>query len=200
MHKTWAPFLGHLSRFLISPPILAAFYFSMSLMEGREDLLEECRNKLLPTFQTSCCFWMPAQVLFFRVPTRSNVAFGCLHTAQVFFFRVKCTYPPSQISRLSDWRWLVSVKVFLLRRSTLHLSRNSSGWSILPLAGTTSSFSLFLAGFQWHLSQEEKMTLDVNQHIFVPFLFSDFWWNVPLSLLWVNILCIIKRGSDTEEK
>ena len=81
-------------------------------MEGREDLLEECRNKLLPTFQTSCCFWMPAQVLFFRVPTRSNVVFGCLHTAQVFFFRVKCTYPPSQISRLSDWRWLVSVAVW----------------------------------------------------------------------------------------
>ena len=169
-------------------------------MEGREDLLEECRNKLLPTFQTSCCFWMPAQVLFFRVPTRSNVAFGCLHTAQVFFFRVKCTYPPSQISRLSDWRWLVSVAVWKFFSSGAQLC-------ICPATVQGDLYchlqvrqALFLAGFQWHLSQEEKMKLYVNQHIFVPFLFSDFWWNVPLSLLWVNILCIIKRGSDTEEK
>ena len=41
---------------------MAAFYVSMSLMEGKADLLEECKDKLVATFQTSCCFWMPAQV------------------------------------------------------------------------------------------------------------------------------------------
>ena len=48
-----------LDQFLISPPILALFYLLMSFMEGRQDVTAECREKLLPTFCSSCLFWMP---------------------------------------------------------------------------------------------------------------------------------------------
>lgn len=37
----------------------------MSLMENKKDALEECRAKFLPTFQTSCMFWLPAQAVNF---------------------------------------------------------------------------------------------------------------------------------------
>jgi len=78
-----------LDQFLISPPILAAFYVSMSLMEGREDLLAECKDKLVTTFQTSCCFWMPAQAINFTfVPQQFRVIY--IATCSLLWVNILC--------------------------------------------------------------------------------------------------------------
>ncbi|XP_030375363.1 mpv17-like protein isoform X2 [Scaptodrosophila lebanonensis] len=56
-----------LDQFILTPYLLTAFYVGMSLMEGSEDIFLELREKLLPTFIRSCCFWLPVQALNFRL-------------------------------------------------------------------------------------------------------------------------------------
>ncbi|XP_066991553.2 mpv17-like protein isoform X2 [Anabrus simplex] len=65
-----------LDQFLLTPPLLVAFYISMSLMEGKENIIEECKRKVMPTFKTSCMFWLPAQALnFMVVPPAARVVY-----------------------------------------------------------------------------------------------------------------------------
>ncbi|XP_050532233.1 mpv17-like protein [Daktulosphaira vitifoliae] len=65
-----------LDQFLMTPPLYVIFYVSMSLMEGKKDLLEECRQKFIPTFKTSCVFWLPAQAInFLMVPPPARVIY-----------------------------------------------------------------------------------------------------------------------------
>jgi len=48
----------------------------MNLLEGKKDLLEECKQKFIPTFKTSCVFWMPAQAInFMLVPPGARVIY-----------------------------------------------------------------------------------------------------------------------------
>ncbi|PSN57646.1 hypothetical protein C0J52_05412 [Blattella germanica] len=48
----------------------------MSAMERKDDIFEECRKKLVPTFGTSCMFWLPAQTLnFLLVPPVARVVY-----------------------------------------------------------------------------------------------------------------------------
>lgn len=54
--------------------LLAIFYTSMSVMEGKEDIFAELKAKFVPTYKLSCCFWIPAQcVNFFLVPPHLRV-------------------------------------------------------------------------------------------------------------------------------
>ncbi|XP_046398400.1 mpv17-like protein isoform X1 [Ischnura elegans] len=65
-----------LDQFVLTPPLLVVFYVSMSLMERKSDLFEECRNKLIPTFKTSCVFWLPAQTMnFLWIPPAARVIY-----------------------------------------------------------------------------------------------------------------------------
>ncbi|XP_065204173.1 mpv17-like protein [Planococcus citri] len=65
-----------MDQFLMTPPLYVVFYTAMSLMEGKQDLLEECRSKFIPTFQTSCLFWLPVQTInFLFVPNTIRVAY-----------------------------------------------------------------------------------------------------------------------------
>ncbi|CAB0000369.1 unnamed protein product [Nesidiocoris tenuis] len=65
-----------LDQFLLTPQLLGVFYISMSIMEGKNDLLAELKEKFVPTFQTSCCFWLPAQALnFLVVPPVARVVY-----------------------------------------------------------------------------------------------------------------------------
>ncbi|XP_059480012.1 mpv17-like protein [Neocloeon triangulifer] len=65
-----------LDQFLLTPPLLVIFYASMSIMERKGDILEECRNKIIPTFKTSCMFWLPAQSInFMLVPPAARVVY-----------------------------------------------------------------------------------------------------------------------------
>uniref|UniRef100_A0A0A9XRX9 Mpv17-like protein n=1 Tax=Lygus hesperus TaxID=30085 RepID=A0A0A9XRX9_LYGHE len=65
-----------LDQFLLTPQLLGVFYISMSIMEGKSDLLAELKQKFVPTFQTSCCFWLPAQAVnFLLVPPMARVVY-----------------------------------------------------------------------------------------------------------------------------
>ncbi|XP_063215854.1 mpv17-like protein [Bacillus rossius redtenbacheri] len=69
-----------LDQLIFTPPVIIAFYISMSILERKDDIFEECKTKLLPTFKTSCLFWPPAQLLnFLLVPPAARVVFvgGC---------------------------------------------------------------------------------------------------------------------------
>ncbi|XP_050514872.1 mpv17-like protein isoform X3 [Diabrotica virgifera virgifera] len=56
-----------IDQFTFTAGLLVVFYTSMSIMEGKKDIFEECRQKFIPTFKTSCCFWLPAQLVNFMV-------------------------------------------------------------------------------------------------------------------------------------
>lgn len=68
-----------LDQSVLTPPLLVIFYVGMSLMERKPDVLEECKKKLLPTFKTSCMYWLPMQSInFFLVPPQARVVYvGC---------------------------------------------------------------------------------------------------------------------------
>lgn len=65
-----------LDQFILTPPLLVIFFTGMSLMERQSNILEECKQKFLPTFARSCLFWMPAQTLnFLLVPPKFRVVY-----------------------------------------------------------------------------------------------------------------------------
>lgn len=54
-------------QFILTPPLIVLFFTSMSWMEGKDDLLHECKAKFVKTFQTSCLYWIPMQCINFLV-------------------------------------------------------------------------------------------------------------------------------------
>ncbi|XP_014477677.1 PREDICTED: PXMP2/4 family protein 4-like isoform X1 [Dinoponera quadriceps] len=63
-------------QFIFTPQLLVLFFTSMSLMEAKSDILRECRMKFLHTFQTSCEFWLPVQLVnFLLVPASLRVTY-----------------------------------------------------------------------------------------------------------------------------
>jgi len=59
-----------------APIILSLFYTGLSLMEGKEDIFKECREKFKSTFMVSCIFWLPAQAFnFAMVPQTFRVVY-----------------------------------------------------------------------------------------------------------------------------
>ncbi|KAK0168087.1 hypothetical protein PV327_001923 [Microctonus hyperodae] len=54
-------------QFILTPPLIILFFISMSWMEGKDDLLQECKVKFVKTFQTSCLYWIPVQFINFLV-------------------------------------------------------------------------------------------------------------------------------------
>lgn len=65
-----------LDQFVMEPPLLIAFYVGMSIMEGREDVLKECKEKFITTFVSGCVFWLPAMAInFYLLPSSLRVIF-----------------------------------------------------------------------------------------------------------------------------
>lgn len=55
---------------------LLLFYLAMSIMEGKQDVFEECRSKFVESYKSSCLFWIPAQVVnFLMVPPAFRVIY-----------------------------------------------------------------------------------------------------------------------------
>lgn len=45
-------------------------------MEGKKDIFAELQNKFIPTFQSSCLFWLPAQAInFLLLPPMARVVY-----------------------------------------------------------------------------------------------------------------------------
>ncbi|CAL8141343.1 unnamed protein product [Orchesella dallaii] len=68
-----------MDQFLFTPHLLAIFYISMSLLEGKDDVFAELKKKFVPTFIANSFFWMPIQALnFLYIPARFRVVYiGC---------------------------------------------------------------------------------------------------------------------------
>ncbi|KAJ8911419.1 hypothetical protein NQ315_005952 [Exocentrus adspersus] len=65
-----------IDQFFFTPQLLVVFYISMSVMERKSDIFEECRSKFVQTFKTSCMFWFPAQATnFLLVPPTFRVTY-----------------------------------------------------------------------------------------------------------------------------
>ncbi|RLU19799.1 hypothetical protein DMN91_008358 [Ooceraea biroi] len=63
-------------QFILTPPLLVVFFTSMSLMEAKSDVLRECKIKFLHTFQTSCAYWLPVQLVnFMLIPPSLRVTY-----------------------------------------------------------------------------------------------------------------------------
>jgi len=77
---------------LVAPaPIIILFYTSMSIMEGKKDVLAECRAKLGTTLQARYCFMLPAAAINFSVvPSAYRVAFQGMVT--FIWVNVLCYY------------------------------------------------------------------------------------------------------------
>ncbi|XP_030745838.1 mpv17-like protein isoform X2 [Sitophilus oryzae] len=54
-------------QFIFTPQLLVVFYISMSILERKDDLLAECKEKFGHTFLANCLFWLPAQAVNFSV-------------------------------------------------------------------------------------------------------------------------------------
>jgi len=65
-----------MDQFLMTPNILIMFFVGMSLMEGREDIFAELKQKFIPTFFVSSCFWLPTQALNFTyIPPQYRIVY-----------------------------------------------------------------------------------------------------------------------------
>ncbi|XP_014600686.1 PREDICTED: uncharacterized protein LOC106785058 [Polistes canadensis] len=63
-------------QFILTPPLVCLFFISMSLMESKSDILEECKTKFVKTFQTSCLFWIPVQFFnFVLIPPTLRITY-----------------------------------------------------------------------------------------------------------------------------
>ncbi|KAI4502954.1 hypothetical protein M0802_001998 [Mischocyttarus mexicanus] len=63
-------------QFVLTPPLVCLFFISMSLMESKSDILEECKTKFVKTFQTSCLFWIPVQFFnFILIPPTLRITY-----------------------------------------------------------------------------------------------------------------------------
>ncbi|XP_075224727.1 mpv17-like protein isoform X2 [Lycorma delicatula] len=90
-----------LTQFILGPPFVASFYISMSLMERKEDLLEECREKFIPTFKTSCGFWLPAQTInFLLVPPPARVVY--VGTCSFIWINILCILKREELHKVTD--------------------------------------------------------------------------------------------------
>ncbi|XP_060524158.1 mpv17-like protein [Cylas formicarius] len=78
-------------QFTFTPLLLVVFYVSMSIMERKQDVFEECRMKFLQTFGANCLFWIPAQAVNFSlVPPVYRVTY--IGTCSFAWINVLCWF------------------------------------------------------------------------------------------------------------
>ncbi|KAK8375560.1 hypothetical protein O3P69_008405 [Scylla paramamosain] len=76
---------------IVTPINLTLFYVGMSALERKEDLLEEWRKKIIPTFVTASVFWVPASLINFRfLPPQARVVF--VGSCQVIWVSILCWF------------------------------------------------------------------------------------------------------------
>ncbi|MPC39328.1 mpv17-like protein isoform X2 [Portunus trituberculatus] len=76
---------------IVTPINLTLFYVGMSALERKEDLLEEWRKKIIPTFVTASVFWVPASLINFRfLPPQARVVF--VGSCQIVWVSILCWF------------------------------------------------------------------------------------------------------------
>lgn len=73
----------------------------MSVLERKQDLLEECKNKFANTFLANCLFWMPAQAVNFSlVPGVYRVTY--IGTCSFAWVSILCWFKRQKITPTPD--------------------------------------------------------------------------------------------------
>ncbi|KOB74098.1 putative peroxisomal membrane protein mpv17 [Operophtera brumata] len=63
-------------QFIMTPILLATFYTLLGVLERREDVFEELREKYWKTFVANQAFWIPGQTInFFFMPPHLRVVY-----------------------------------------------------------------------------------------------------------------------------
>ncbi|KOC61474.1 Mpv17-like protein [Habropoda laboriosa] len=88
-------------QFVLTPPLITVFFISMSLMESKPNVFDECKAKFFQTFKTSCMYWLPVQFLnFLLVPPALRVSFVSI--AAFCWVNILCYLKSTPISECSD--------------------------------------------------------------------------------------------------
>ncbi|XP_022197909.1 mpv17-like protein isoform X2 [Nilaparvata lugens] len=86
-----------LTQVILSPIFVTSFYISMSIMEGKQDIFEECKQKFIPTFKSSCGFWLPAQTInFLLVPPAARVVY--VGTCSFLWLNILCLLKSEKVA------------------------------------------------------------------------------------------------------
>ncbi|KAK9502904.1 hypothetical protein O3M35_011590 [Rhynocoris fuscipes] len=90
-----------LDQFVLTPHLLAIFYISMSIMEGKKDIFAELKQKFIPTFETSCSFWLPAQAInFVLIPPMARVVY--VGTCSFLWVNILCWLKRKEIKVITE--------------------------------------------------------------------------------------------------
>jgi len=66
-----------LDQTLLTIPLLLAFFPYMAWCQGDQDLTAELKEKLAVTYGVSCCWWLPAQAINFKlVPPKYRIIYN----------------------------------------------------------------------------------------------------------------------------
>ncbi|KOX78483.1 Mpv17-like protein 2 [Melipona quadrifasciata] len=88
-------------QFILTPPLIALFFISMSSMEGKSNVFDECKTKFLQTFKTSCMYWLPVQFLnFLLIPPVLRVSF--VSVAAFCWANILCYLKSTPVSTCYD--------------------------------------------------------------------------------------------------
>ncbi|XP_066258077.1 mpv17-like protein [Euwallacea similis] len=86
-----------IDQFFFTPQLLVVFYVTMSILERKPDLLEECKRKFIDTFSASCLFWIPAQTINFSlVPSVYRVTY--VGSCSFAWINILCWFKRQDIS------------------------------------------------------------------------------------------------------
>ncbi|CAH0694021.1 unnamed protein product [Spodoptera exigua] len=84
-------------QYTMTPVLLACFFITLSVLEGKQDIFEELRHKYVKTFMANQGFWLPVQTInFFFLPPHLRVAY--VASASFIWINVLCYIKRQQIS------------------------------------------------------------------------------------------------------
>ncbi|XP_026675395.1 uncharacterized protein LOC108632381 [Ceratina calcarata] len=90
-------------QFVLTPPLITIFFISMSLMEGKANMFDECKAKFVQTFKTSCMYWLPVQFLnFLLIPPAFRVSFVSI--AAFCWVNILCYLKSTPVSEYNNNR------------------------------------------------------------------------------------------------
>ncbi|CAH2256668.1 mpv17-like protein [Pararge aegeria] len=88
-------------QFIMTPTLLAAFYTLLGVLERREDVLEELRDKYWKTFLANQAFWIPGQTInFFFVPSNLRVVY--VASASFIWINVLCFIKRQKVEKVGE--------------------------------------------------------------------------------------------------
>lgn len=90
-----------IDQFVFTPPLITLFFISMSLLENKPNVFDECKAKFFQTFKTSCIYWLPVQFFnFLLIPPVLRVSFVSI--AAFCWVNILCYLKSIPVSECND--------------------------------------------------------------------------------------------------